>query len=267
MSVPMLRDSEILRRIHDLLGLSIRSVKLITRWVYRNIDMEIKTPYSSTANPDSVMIFSTRVSLDDSGGYKWLFKVSASGNGIIIVDGKIHQGFDSGHTFTQIASGDHEITLQITPRSLFGENPWVFYFNYSAAVLTNWRGLSLGIGLAEALRLARISEDPLRRDLMALLSRVLWSLDLVPTISQVFGAEILLGDLGDPLLSRWDRRYIASVYGYPVLVGMYRDIDDPRVGEADRVINEIYGVYIEELEKLVRRYPKTGEILVFGPAI
>lgn len=264
MPAPMLRDSEIQRKIHDLLGLSIRSVKPIVRWVYLNRDIEIETPYSSIADPDSVMIFSTRVSLYDSGGYKWLFKVSASGNGLIIVGGKIHQGFDSGHTSTQIASGDHEITLQITPRALFGENPWVFHFNYSAAVLTNWRGLSLGIGLAEALRLARISGDPLRRDLIALLSRVLWSLDLVPTISQVVGAEILLGDLGDPLLSRWDRRYIASVYGYPVLAGMYRDIDDPRMGEADRVIDEIYRLYIEELEDLIRRYPKTGEIFVFG---
>jgi len=73
MPAPMLRDSEIQRKIHDLLGLSIRSVKPIARWVYLNRDIEIETPYSSIADPDSVMIFSTRVSLYDSGVYKWLF--------------------------------------------------------------------------------------------------------------------------------------------------------------------------------------------------
>jgi len=256
------RYSEIHRRIIDLLGISIRQVRSIDRWAY--IDSEVELPFTARVSPDDELLFSARVYLEDSPSYRWVFKASISGGGLLILDGKIHQGLDPAHSIAFLPSGHHEIKIRATSRALFGENPWVFSFNYSLASLVNWRGISLGLGMLEVLRASRVLDGPVRGELLELLSRSLERVDLVPSVAQVTAVEAIFEGLGEPLASRWDRRYVASVYGFKVVRGEAKDLEPPEAGESDRAIEEAYRAFESGLEELLKKYPKEGEIVALG---
>ena len=187
-----------------------------------------------------------------------------SGCGLLKIDNNVHQGIDPANRIASIPSGDHIVTVEASPRGLFGENPWHLHFDHAIAVAINWRGFSLGIGMLEALRLARVSDNNLGRDLLKALWKALSEIDLVPSITQTSAIEMLLGDLRGGVESRWDRRYIASVYGVPVLYGLYKDIEDPMLGDTDRIIDHSYKIFEEELEKLSKLYPKIGSVILVG---
>lgn len=261
--MPLYRLPEIQRRILDLVGLSFKMVRAIPRWFSEDLGREVELPFASRAHPDRVFRFSAEVDLEAVDGAVWVLKISMSGGGLLRVDGLVAQGIDPGHSFAFIGEGRHKVSVEATPRALFGEAPWGFLFDHAVAAAANWSGISLAIGMLEALRLARRSEDPLRRDLLELLSRSLSRVDMVPTVSQVAAAEAVLGGHGD-IEGRWDRRYIATVYGSPVLLGIYRDVEDPRVGEADRAIEEARRSFEEGLGELVKKHPKQGSLIVFG---
>ncbi|MEM1610819.1 MAG: glycoside hydrolase family 38 C-terminal domain-containing protein [Sulfolobales archaeon] len=258
------RQSEIHRRILDLLGVSVKSVKNIDRWLFLNRGAEVELPLALRARPDDELIFSSKIYLEVSPRYRWVFKASISGGGVIKIDGRIHQGLDPWHSISFIPHGQHEITIQATSRALFGENPWIFNFNYSLAALVNWRGISLGLGMLEALRASRILEGSVRDEILQTLSKALEPIDAVPGIAQIAAVEAIFRDLGEPLATRWDRGYIASVYGPGVLRGSLRDIPDIEDRDLDRAIDEAHKIFVEGLEELVKRYPKEGEIVALG---
>lgn len=265
LSVELPRENEIWRRIIDLFGLSVKKVIPLSKWFYEQLGVEVELPYVARAHPDNMFTFSSTLSLGSIPNARWLLKISMSGGGLLKVDGKIHQGVDPAHRIARVPEGEHRITIEASPRELFGENPWNFYFDHALAIATNWRGFSLGIGMIEALRLARGSDDGLKKDLLRALWKALSEVNLVPSIVQASAAEMLLGDLkGGVDYSRWDRRYIASVYGVPVMRGVYRDIDDPSLGDADKIIDHSYSVFEEEIEKLSQKYPKVGSVILFG---
>jgi alpha-mannosidase len=258
------RQSEIHRRILDLLGVSVKSVKSLDRWLFVNRGVEVELPLSLRARPDDELIFSSKVYLEESPRYRWIFKASISGGGIIKIDGKIHQGLDPWHSVTFIPHGEHEIEIQATSRALFGESPWVFSFNYSLASMVNWRGISLGLGMLETLRASRILGGSVGDEILQILSKALEPIDSVPGIAQIAAVEMIFRDLGEPLASRWDRGYIASVYGPGVLRGLLRNTPDPGDQDVDRAIDEAYKIFVDGLEELVKRYPKEGEIFALG---
>ncbi|HWQ16592.1 MAG TPA: glycoside hydrolase family 38 C-terminal domain-containing protein [Sulfolobales archaeon] len=258
------RESEIRRRVIDLLGLSVRKAVPIQKWFHEQSGVEIELPYISRAHPDDTYTFSTRIDLSDIPNTKWLLKISISGGGLLKIDNNIYQGIDHAHRIAHIPSGEHRVTIEASSRGLFGETPWVLHFDHAVAAAVNWKGFSLGIGMLEALRLARVSDNSLRKDLLEALWKATLEVDLVPSIIQASTVEMLLGDLKGVMEGRWDRRYIASVYGIPVMGGAYSDIDDPMLGDADKIIDRSHTVFEEELNKLSRKYPKTGSIIMLG---
>jgi alpha-mannosidase len=261
-SIP--RESEVRRRVIDLLGLSVRKAIPIQKWFHEQLGVDIELPYISRVHPDDIYTFSTRVNLSDIPNTRWLLKISISGGGLLKIDNNVYQGIDHAHRIANIPSGEHRVSIEASSRGLFGENPWSFHFDHAVAVAVNWKGFSLGIGMLEALRLARVSDDSLRKDLLDALWKATLGVDLVPSIIQASAVEVLLGDLKGVMEGRWDRRYIASVYGIPVMSGTYGDIDDPMLGDADKIIDHSYAVFEEELDKLSKKYPKTGSIIMLG---
>ncbi|MCY0868338.1 MAG: hypothetical protein OWQ48_03790, partial [Desulfurococcus sp.] len=254
-------EQEIHRRIFDLVSLSIKEVIPLMEWSLEGVG-RVELPYASRSTPDKLYVFETSVKLREVENTEWILKFSLSGNGLLKINGKVHQGIDPYHSFTFVKSGEHSVRLEVTPRSLFGENPWSITFNYALAAAANWKGISLGIGMLEALKLARNAQDSLKTELLQALSKALSLIDIVPTIRQVTAAHALFENLE----SRWDRGYITSVYGIPVLLGIYRDVEDPAILEAEVRIEEAYKVFIEDLKNLADKYGKTGEVIVFGHA-
>jgi hypothetical protein len=80
--VAMYRYSEIHRRVLDLLGISVKSVKNLDKWLFINKGTIIELPFVLRARPDDEFIFSTKVYLEDLPRYRWIFKASISGKGL-----------------------------------------------------------------------------------------------------------------------------------------------------------------------------------------
>jgi alpha-mannosidase len=124
--------------------------------------------------------------------------------------------------------------------------------------------MSLGLGMLEALRASRIFGGSVGEEILKILSRALEPIDAVPGVESVTAVEMIFKDLGELLAIRWDRGYVASVYGPKTLEGSSRDFEDIRDRDLDRSIDEAYSIFIEGLKDLVSRYPKEGDIIVLG---
>lgn len=216
---------EVRRRILDLAGLSVKRVRRISRWFLRNLNQEIDLPFSTRTLPGKVMIFEANLDLEDAGELTWLLKVSISGEGLLRIDGSVVHGVEANRGLAVVKSGRHSITLEAYATGSQGGSPWIFSFNNSLLIGANWKGISLAIGMIEALRLAESIGDPLKNDILAALSKALQHVDVVPSILQVTGAQAIFEGL-EVLGARWDREYTSNVYGIPVLMGVYRDIED-----------------------------------------
>jgi len=241
-----------------LLASSFKDTIPITKWFFNNSKNYMELPFVIKANPDENYNFSTKIYLKNHSNAKWLLKISVSGTALLKLNGKTHQGIDPTHKFTFIPSGKHEIELLATPRGLFRENPWVFTFDHALAIASNWKGVSLAIGMFELFRLARASTGQFKEDLLKALEDSLIEFDIVPSILQIYAADsIFSGNIE----SRWDRSYIASVYGVPVSLGIYKDIQNSTDINADKKIDQAYDIFESKLRELREKYPKIGSMI------
>lgn len=267
----MLTLRQIERRGFELVASSILRFVPLLRWKLG--DREVTLPFHEDTGPGKIYVFSTSAEVPKTR-FRWLLKVVTSGNALLRVDGASWAGIDEAHTYVPVEPGRHEFELRLSPRSLFGFHRWSVNFAYAALVEIAWSVYSLG---AKILTLVEFLENlppdsDLRSELHNLLSRVLLKTRIVPSLTQITAAMMLLYEGGVGFAIRRDIRrapqpllFLAGVYGVGVLKGALKDMEvvtpiEQVLEEARRIERELE----KGLEDLRKKFPKIGEVCVFG---
>ena len=227
--VPKLTPQEVERRLFDLLASTVVDYKSLPDWSLRG--KRVTLPYFSQATPDIELVFEARASLPPLEGARWLLRFDLTGNALLKVDGEPYQGIDEQHKLAVVEPGNRNLTLEATPRRLFGEAAWFFAFLSSSATAVLWEGFNLALTLLDLLQLARR-----RSEIMPVLEKAAQEIELTPSVLQAHAAvRALYGFLveGSPEYRgpRWEHAYVSSVYGDPVAAGLLPDTPRPSVSE------------------------------------
>ncbi|MCS7104264.1 MAG: glycosyl hydrolase-related protein [Thermofilaceae archaeon] len=248
---------EVERRFYELLAASIVEFKCVDEWVRKG--EKLKLPYYSELCPDDLEVFENHFNLPELKGSKWLLRLDISGNGLLRVNGVPRQGVDEQHKIAVLEPGELKVTLEATPRRLFGENPSFFIFAGSSVAAVHWETFHLALALLDAVSLARSKPD-----LMQQLSEAAAEMELTPSVLQIYALQRLLyGHLlpeGSPEYRslRWDLSYVANVYGDSVARSLLQDTPRPSLEEV-----------LETVERVKARLPKggsVGKVYLFGHA-
>jgi len=228
--VPKLTPQEVERRFFDLLASTVVDYRPLTSWSFGGSRVEL--PYFARVTPDTELVFEARALLPRVEGAKWLLRFDLTGNALLKVDGEPYQGVDEQHRLAVVEPGDRSLTLEATPRRLFGEAAWFFAFLSSSATAVLWEGFNLALALLDLLQLARR-----RSELMPALERVAQEIEVTPSVLQAHATVRalygFLGIEGSPEYRgpRWEHAYVSSVYGDPVAAGLLPDTPRPSLSE------------------------------------
>ena len=252
-----LTPQEVDRRLFDLLASTVLDLRIVDSWLKDG--QWVKLPFFAEVRPDDVLTFENRFSLPAYEGGRWLLRLDISGNGLLRVDGRPHQGVDEQHKIAVLEPGDRTVRLEATARRLFGESPLFFAFAGSSLVAVLWEGFHLALSLLDAMNVARRKPE-----LMQQIARAVAEVEVTPSVLQAYALQrLLFGALlpeGSPDYRglRWDLSYIANVYGLRVARGELPDTPRPSIKEVREAV--------ERVKAALPRGQPPGRVYLFGHA-
>ncbi len=267
------------RRAFDLMAAAFVRIVPVSVWVFED-GKEVRLPFVIETSPDELYRFSTRVSVPRAmgSGLRWFLKLVSSGNGRVIVDGVTIGGYDEGHTYFPIDSGEHVVEVVLSPRSMFGFHRWSLSFENAYLVEMLWDAIKLGLRILALVDFAEKlpRDDTLRRDLEKLLEAIATEIWVSPSVWQIAvamsflyeGPMALLIQRGDLRRPYGDYVYLSGVYGVGVLKGLLREPEASYtpIERVAQVVARVGRVLSDGLEELRKRYGKEGTIYATGHA-
>ncbi len=252
------------RQARDIVALSIIRVEPLSAW--RTRGRIVRLPFLVKGRCDPIT-FTSIVNVPKTGEGKWFLKILINGSALLKLNGVSYAGIDEVHTYVPIPVGRHVVDIIVSPRTIVGPCRENIVFRAAYLVMVNWELFRKGLLLLELIQYTQglPRDDPLRRELEALLLDNLASLEVEPTIEQIVFSHILLYEYGarpsikikhvPPPFSdyAWLSEYVRSS-GFS-LEGL---IASNNVQQQRLLVEHTWAKVIEELEKLTRKYGKHG---------
>ncbi|MEM1507645.1 MAG: glycoside hydrolase family 38 C-terminal domain-containing protein [Candidatus Bathyarchaeia archaeon] len=265
------------RRVFDIMASSIVRIIPVLKWSSGDGGGVI-LPVVVETTPNKLFTFKTRITVPDKTqrSSTWFLKIVLQGNALLKVDGGSYGGIDEAHTYVPIEPGEHEIELRISPRTMFGFHRWYMSFENAYLVEVEWNIIRLGLWLLALLsHMEHLSkDDPVRRDMEALLYDIMSNVRVVPAVWQI---TLLISMLYERPLAQYFNRvdlrnpygdylYLSGVYGLGILKGYLREPDAnyTSIGDAVSISRRIEGKLLEGLKKISEKHGKNGLIFIAG---